>query len=222
MPLFGSLHGWPQAFEYSVKHHHILYDCQGSLKITSDGVEFIASKSKDSRKWKFNEIRALEIKSPSKIEILTYEDQKLFAGKDKIFEFTLIAKKADASLTTFLLNHVDRPMLLSLIPPIDEKPAFELQVKHLHTVTGTQGMLRIYNDTIVYSTVTEGDSRFWRLRDIERFSQPDRYRLQIVSFLPQTGGPAENYNFQLFDDAPKELYDYLWTRLHPSSYYPAK
>ncbi len=218
--LLGTVPAAAQNFEFSVKHHHTLKDCRGVLKITPDGVEYAAGKAKDSRKWKFENIRTFEVKSPTEISLVTYEDQKRWFGKDKVFEFTLLDKKATPELSTFLLNHVKRPLEIAIIPEDAEQAAFEIPVKHLRTITGSQGVLRIYNDKIVYQTPTKGDSRYWRISDIQRFSQPDRYRLQIVSYLPKTGGPNEDYNFQLFEDLPPGVYDYLWVRLHPSSYYP--
>ena len=211
---------WAQTFEYSVEHHHTLKNCRGVLKITPDGVEYAAGKAKDSRKWKFENIRTFEVKSPREISLVTYEDQKLWFGKDKVFEFTLLDKTATPELSAFLLSHVKRPMELAVVPEEAEKPAFEIPVKHLRTVTGTQGVLRIYSDKVVYRTEVKEDSRYWRISDIQRFSQPDRYRFQIVSYLAKAGGPTEDYNFQLFDDLPAGVYDYLWVRLHPSSYYP--
>ncbi len=218
--LLGLLPSAAQTFEYSVKHHHILRDCHGVLTITPDGVQYNTSDKKDSRKWNWNNIRIFEVKSPAEISIVTYEDQKRWAGKDKVFEFTLLNKKADPELSAFLLNHVKRPMEIAVIPPDVEKPVFEIPVKHLRTIAGTQGVLRIFGDRVVYQTEASGDSRYWRISDIQRFSQPDRFRFQIVSYLPEAGGPDENYNFQLFEDLPPGLYNYLWVRLHPSSYYP--
>jgi hypothetical protein len=209
-----------QIFEYGVRHHHTIKDCRGVLKINSEGVEYAATKAKDSRKWKFDNIRTFEVKSPTEISLVTYEDQKRWLGKDKVFEFTLLDKKATPELSSFLLGHVKRPMELVVFPEDSEKPVFEIPVKHLRSITGTQGVLRIYNDKVVYQTAAKGDSRYWRISDIERFSQPDRFRFQIVSYLPKAGGPTEDYNFQLFEDLPQGVYDYLWVRLHPSSYYP--
>jgi hypothetical protein len=212
--------GMTQTFEYSVKHRHILKDCRGILTIGAGGVEFKATRSKDSRSWSLDDIRTFEVKSAGEISIVTYEDQKRWAGKDKIFEFKLQGKKATPELSAFLLNQIKRPMQLAVLPAETEKPAYEMPVKHLRTITGTRGVLRIYPDKVVYATATPGDSRFWRITDIQRFSQSDRFRLEIVSYLPKAGGPAETYNFQLIVDLPQGAYDYLWTRLHPSSYYP--
>jgi hypothetical protein len=210
-----------QSFEYAVKHQHALKDCSGTLAINSDGVEYRSAHAKDSRKWRFDEIRTLEVKSATEIQVITYEDQKRWAGKDKIFKFVLLDKKASPELSEFLLSRVNRPMELALIPNDKDEPAFVVQVKHLQRITGTLGVLRVYQDRVVFQTANEGDSRYWRIRDIERFSQPDRFRFQIISYVPRAGGPTEVYNFQLMDDLPEGLYDYLWVHLHPSSYYPA-
>ena len=215
----GARTGWAQGMEFEVQHHHTLKDCRGTLKISPDGVEYLTLHVKDSRKWTFDEIRTLEVLSPTGISIVTYEDQRRLAGKDRVFEFTLLKGKATPELSTFLLSRVKRPMEVAVLPE-QGVPDFELPVKHLHTITGTMGVLKIYPDKVIYQTAREGDSRYWRLADIERFSQPDRFRFQIVSYVPQAGGPTEVYNFQLMEDLPEGLYDYLWVRLHPSSYYP--
>ncbi len=218
--LFGAAPAWAQKFEFAVKHHHTGRDCRGTLTITPGGVEYKAGRAKDSRTWKFDEIRTLEVKSPAEISVVTYEDQKRWFGKDKVFEFTLLDKKATPELSAFLLSRVKRPMELAVVPEEGAKPAFQMAVKHLHTVVGAMGELQIFTDRIVFKSSKVGDSRFWRLADIERVSQPDRFRFQIVSYVPKAGGPTEVYNFQLMDDLPEGVLDYLWVRFHPSSYYP--
>ena len=211
-------------FQYNVRHHHTLKDCQGGLTITNTGVEYETAHKNDSRKWSFNEIRLLRVESPTEISVLTYEDQKRYIGKDRMFSFQLVEGKVSADLSAFLLARVKRPMVLAVLPPLSqdaEQPAFEIPVKHLHTIEGAMGVLRIYSDRIIFQAAREGDSRFWRLSDISRFAQPDRYRFQITSDVPMTGGPTEIYNFQLLNELPAGVYDFLWVRLHPSSYYPA-
>jgi len=210
--LFVAIPSQAQDFEYAAKHHHALRDCRGMLTIDSDGIAYKASDPDDTRKWGFGDIRVLKIKSPSEISIETYEDQKRWAGKDRVFEFTLTGKKASPELSAFLLRHVKRPMEIAVIPESAERPVYEMPVKHLRMVSGTRGVLRVYTDKVVYQTAVEGDSRYWRISDIERFSQPDRFRIEIDSYLP------EAYNFELMDDLPEGLHDYLWVRLHPSSY----
>jgi len=217
--LMPATYSWGQEFEFSVRHRHIFKDCQGTLKITGDGVEYKTAYAQDARKWRFEEIRTLEIKSAARISVISYEDQKRYAGKDRVFEFELVDKKATPELSAFLLSRVKRPTLLAVIPA-QENPIYDITVKHLHVFGGVLGVLRIYPDKVIFQSNSTGDSRVWRIQDIESFGHPDRFRFQITSYLPKTGGPTEVYNFQLMDDLPEGVYDYLWVRLHPSSYYP--
>jgi hypothetical protein len=115
---------------------------------------------------------------------------------------------------------VKKPMTLAVVAEGTDA-VFEILVKHLQTLGGARGVLRLYTDRVVFQSVKEKDSRVWRLGDIQGFAQPDRFRIQIRSFVPAFGGPTEVYNFQLLDDLPEGVYDFLWVRLHPSAYYPA-
>jgi hypothetical protein len=108
-------------------------------------------------------------------------------------------------------------MRLSIIPEIPGKPKYAIPVKYQHSISGTRGMLRIYSDKVIYETSTVVDSRYWRIEDIGRFSQPDRFRFEIVSHVPHAGGPNEACNFLLMEDLPEGVYDYLWVRLHDST-----
>jgi len=206
-------------FEFEVRHHHLFRDCLGTLRITGEGVEYRTDHSKDSRRWSFSEIQTIEVRSGREIAIRSYEDQKRFAGKDRTFEFRLVAGEATPELTAFLLERVHRPMVLAVVPS-SGKAVFEIPVKHLKPVSGAMGTLRIFPDRVVFESQRDGDSRIWRFSDIQRFSQPGRFRFQIVSHVPRAGGPTETYNFQLREDLPAGVYDYLWARLHPSTYYP--
>lgn len=205
-------------FEFSVRHHHAFRDCRGTLKISGAGIEYQTSHGEDARTWKYDEIRVIKVESPTEITLLTYEDQKRFLGKDRAFEFTLLEGNISGDLSAFLLSKVPRPVSLAVLPE-SGKSVFEVRVKHLHTFGGVPGVLRVYPDRVLFQASRESDSRVWRLADIQRFGQPDRYRFQITSFVPKAGGPTEVYNFQLLNELPEGVYDYLWVRLHPSSYY---
>jgi hypothetical protein len=209
-------------FDFAVRHAHTFKDCRGSLRFTDAGVEYRASEAKDARSWTYEQILVIQVKSSTAITILTYEDQKRYLGKDRAFEFTLVERKVPADLSAFLLSKVKRPMLLTVLPEGEGKPAFEVRAKHLRTLGGAMGVLRVFEDRVVFQSEKEEDSRIWRLEDIQRFGHPDRFRFQITGYLQKAGGPTETYNFALLDDLPEGLYDYLWVRLNPSSYYPTK
>jgi hypothetical protein len=208
-----------QAFEFRVRHHHVLRDCRGTLRISPDGIEYATSNKGHARTWKYADIQVVQVESRAQLAVRTYEDQALLLGKDRMFEFTLLEGKVPAELSAFLLDRGARPVEVAVLPEYG-KPVFELRAKHLHTFGGAMGALRVYPDRVVFQSDKEGESRVWRLRDIQRFGQPDRFRFQITGWVPKTGGPTEVYNFQLLEDLPEGLYDYLWVRLNPSSYAP--
>jgi hypothetical protein len=209
----------PDRFEFRVRHQHVLKDCRGTLLFTSEGIAYRMADSKDARTWQYDDIQTIEVKSAAEVSLVTYEDQKRLAGKDRVFTFKLLDGKITPELSAFLLARVSRPMRLAVIPA--RGPAvYELKAKHLRPISGALGVLRVYADSVVFESDMSGDSRLWRYPDIERFAQLDRYRVQVVGSVSTPGGPTEAYTFELMRDLPDGLYDYVWTRLHPSSYYP--
>jgi hypothetical protein len=210
-----------QEFEFTVRHGHVLKDCRGTLRITPEGIEYRTTHTADSRTWKYEEIQVLKVESPTRLAMRTYEDQSRFLGKDRTFEFTLLEGKVSPEVSALLLSSTPRPAEVAVLSEYG-KPTFELRAKHMHVLGGAMGVLRIYTDRVAFQSQKEGDSRVWRLKDIQRFGQPDRFRLQITGYLPKSGGPTEVYNFQLLEDLPDGLYDYLWVRLNPSSYNPVR
>src|SRR6266516_7421272 len=109
---FGSGAVAAQDFEFAVRHHHTLKDCRGVLKFTGDGVEYRTAHAKDSRTWKYSELRVIKVDSPIEITVLTYEDQKRLLGKDRAFAFTPLEGKVPAGLSAYLLSRVPRPMVI--------------------------------------------------------------------------------------------------------------
>jgi hypothetical protein len=203
-----------QVFEFPVRHEHLFKDCTGTLTIRDDGVQYQTDHTEDARSWGFRDIRTIEVRSRAEIAVVTYEDQKRLGGKDRSFEFVLLEGEADSALSGFLLDRVKKPLMVA-VPPEGETPEFELAVKHLRFLGGSRGVLRIHPDRLVYEASDDReDSRVWRMSDIERIGRSGRFRLQVV------GSEGGTYAFQLMEELPDAVYDYVWLRLHPSAYYP--
>jgi hypothetical protein len=95
-------------------------------------------------------------------------------------------------------------------------PRFEIPVKHLHKLGGCSGALRIYADRAAFESAERPDhSRFWRYKDIQNFSQSERFRFEIATFETGFVGP-KSYSFQLKQELPEQTYDYMWARVYPS------
>ncbi len=213
--------GVAQAFDFAVEHQHTFRNCRGTLSITADTIEYKTNHKEDSRSWKYVDIRQIKIDSPTSLEIVGYEDQKRMLGRDRIFKFKLVQGQISQEVSALLMANATRPVATSVLPETAGSPVFEIPVKHLHTLGGCAGVLKIYPDRVTYESSDEpSESRYWRYTDIQNFGRSSRYRFEITTFEDKTGGPTRAFNFQLKQDFPETAYDYLWLRLNPTDYYP--
>jgi hypothetical protein len=210
-----------QTFEYRVELQRLMRNRQGTLIITSETIEFKSDQVKDSRSWSPRDIEQIKVSSPTSLEITTYEDQKLKLGRDRVFRFRLLQGEITRDVSALLMARATRPIATSILPETTGLPRFEIPVKHLHTFGGCEGVLRIFADRVTYESATRpGDSRYWRYTDIEHIGHPTRFRFELLSFENEFAGPTKNFNFELKEDLPMRVYDYVWVRLNPSDFYP--
>ncbi len=205
-----------QSFELLVEHEHTMHNCRGTLVITPERIEYRTDHKKDARSWRYTDLRQIKIESPVSIELESYEDQKRMLGRDRVFKFRALEGEITPEIGALLMERATRPVVTSMAPATESAPVFEVPVKHLHSFGGCVGTLKIYPDRVVYeSKDMPSDSRYWRYSDIRNFSQPERFRFEIVTFEDKFGGPKA-YNFQLREELPATAYDYVWAFVYPS------
>ena len=198
-----------------VKHDHGVKSCQGELVFGDTGIEYVTSHTKDARAWKFEEIQQLGLLGPKKISLLTYEDQKLEFGKDKIFNFELTGGVIPESLGVFLEGKLTRPLVTELIP-VDIHAQYQIPVKHQHTFGGCQGTLEISEHYIAYKTSDKDHSRLWRYEDLSSMGSTGPFQLRL-STLERTGGEngsEKNYIFTLKRRLEQKISDFIWWKLN--------
>ena len=205
-----------QSYEFAAEHLHTLRNCRGTLIITPERIEYQTSEKRDARIWEYVEIRQITVVSPIELELATYEDQKRMAGRDRIFKFRLLEGRITPEISALLLEKTKHPLVTSVPPQNEGAPQFAIPVKHLHTFGGCSGTLKIYADRVVFESQT--DSRFWRYSDIQNFSHSERFRFEIISYENKVGGPKA-YNFQLKEELPATVYDYVWARVYPTRFH---
>lgn len=202
-------------FELSVRRDHLFGGSTGTLVFTAEGVEYRTTKPDDARRWTYDEVKQLQILSPTRIVVLTYEDQgRLRLGADRTFDFTVVEGAAASELVTFLLDRVARPIVTAVIPQYDGEPLFRVRVKHQRQGRGSQGTLVMYEKQLLYLTEQEQDSRYWRFRDIYSVQTLNRYRLQVTVY-EGGSGDTRPFVFELKSDLPAGFYDALWARVNP-------
>ena len=203
-----------QEFTYRAKLDRVIGDQEGTLVISPVGIQFETQDHK--LVWVYNDIRLLEISTPTTIRLRSYEAHKwLMLGKDKQFSFRLLESKFDDQLIEFLRSRSERPFITSFANlETSVQPLATLAVKHQHRLGGCQGTIQIYPDRLVFVTLDEHDSRSWRWQEIQSIGRPDQGKLEILTYELQTGGPQRSYNFILKEPLTAETYDMIWSQVY--------
>lgn len=205
-----------QSYEFTVEHKHTLRSCRGALVITPEKIEYKTADEKHARTWRHVELQQVKVESKTRLELLTYEDDKLLAGRDREWGFKILEGEITPEISALLLAQAARPLVTSVSPVTDGSPQFEVPVKHLHNFGGCSGALRIYPDRMTFESAEKPEhSRFWSYTDVQNFSQSERFRFEIATFETGMGG-SKSYNFQLKQELPAQAYDYVWARVYPS------
>ena len=202
-------------FELSVKRDRLFGGSTGTLVFTAEGIEYRTTNKDDARRWVYDEVKQVQILSPTRIAVLTYEDQgRLKLGADRTFRFEVVQGAVSSELVTFLLERVARPIVTAVMPHYGGEPLFRVRVKHQRQGRGSEGTLVMYDGQLLYLTEREDDSRYWRFGDIYSVLQLGRYRLQVTVY---EGGSGETrpFVFELKSDLPEGFYDALWARVNP-------
>ena len=192
-------------FALLVKRDGLFGGSRGMLVFARNRIEYQTTDKDDARRWAYDQVQQLQILSPTRIVVLTYEDQgfpKL--GADRKFDFKVTDGAVSADLVRFLLDRVDRPIVTAVMPPFRGERLFTALVKHQRQGRGTEGVLVMYDKQLLYLTEQEADSRYWRFGDIYSVQKLDRYRLQLTVY---EGGSGEtrSFVFELKSDQPEDF-----------------
>jgi hypothetical protein len=206
-----------QSFEFAVKKDHFFGASNGTLVFDPASVEYRTADTHDARQWTFDDIKQIQILSPTRITIKTYEDQGwLRLGADRTFEFELTEGEVPPELVSFFWSRVTLPVVTAVLPNADVPPGRSVPVKLRRRIHGSEGALQLYDDRLVYVTESAGDARAWRPADLRTVYQPDRYRLSIDVY--EGGGDGtRTFSFDLKQPLPAGFMDLLWRWMHAPS-----
>jgi hypothetical protein len=212
---------------YEVRHRRALKDHDGVLTIGEKGVAYQQAvpggKSKanpkkppklESVQFDYQDIQELWV-SPDRLRLVTYKDRKWLLGVDKEFEFFLPKGKSFDSAYAMLKDKLDR-RFVAAVADAQLDVLWELPVKLMGTIQGSEGVLQVGQDRIVYKTGRPGQSRTWRYQDIENASTSDRYQLTLTTYEHARThyGSMKGFNFQLKQPLDGKRFDALWERLN--------
>lgn len=204
-------------FELTVKKDQFIGSSRGTLRFTEDGVQYDTAERKDARTWAYDAIKQLQVLSPTRIAVLTYEDQgRLKLGADRTFMFEIVTGSVSPDLIEFLLTRIERPLVTAVMPPSSDPVLFRLPVKYQRSGRGSEGTLVMREDHLAYLAEREIDARYWRFADIFAVLPLDPFRLQVQAYEGGSGA-TRTFVFELKSALPSEFYDALWARVNPSA-----
>jgi hypothetical protein len=205
-------------FRYEVRHDHLYKGHAGTLVINDEGVSYQESGKKPEKlhhgKWSYQDIQELRV-SPDRMTVITYKDRKWALGADEVYEFELPSGQSFVPVYELLKNRLDRRFVAALAD--DQIPAlWELPVKLLGAVTGSEGILRFASDHIVYKTDRAEASRTWRYQDIDNISTSDPYQLTLTTYEKSKAqyGSRKGFNFQLKQPLDEQRFNLVWRKLN--------
>ncbi len=224
-----STKAWGQDLQFEVRHERALKDHPGRVTFDEHGVHYQQvlterqrarlGKGKkppklESARWEYQDIQQLWV-SPEKLVIVTYKDRKWFLGLDKEFEFFLPKGPSFEAAYAVLKDKLDR-RFVAAVADSQRDLLWELPVRLLGRIQGSEGVLRVGPDRIVYKTDRPLQSRTWRYQDIENVSTSDRYQLTLTTYerAKTHYGGMKGFNFQLKQPLEEKRFAMLWKRLN--------
>src|ERR1035438_10032211 len=194
---------------FQVRHDHVDIHLhkggEGVLTFTDEIVRWEENKKPEhSRSWRYAEIQRLEV-APGHVRILTYEDVGWQLGRDREYSFDRLPPDLAARVHPFLTAFMDQRYLAHVADP-SVKPVWEVPAKLLLGRSGSNGILKVADDQIVFDGGEYGESRTWKLSDINNVNSSDPFELTITTI------DGEN-RVQLKAALAEDRYQELWRRI---------
>lgn len=187
----------------------VIGDSSVTYKQTRPGKKKLESVSLD-----YVDIQELWI-APDRLVVVTYRDRRWALGLDQRFEFQLAGEGSFQSAYEQLKTKLDRRLVAALADP-PSAIEWQLPVKLLGAIQGSEGTLLFGADRIVYKTGRPRNSRSWRYQDIENVSTSDPYQFSLTTYEHdrQSYGSMKAFNFQLKQPLDNKRFETLWKRLN--------
>ena len=213
--IFSAAASFAQPFLYQVRHQHRHGGAMGTLHVTLDSISFDepGKKQQHSREWKYSEIQQLSL-SATTLRILTYEDQKWQFGRDRDYILDRLPEELPKTLYPMFATKLDQRFIAALADTAI-RSQWQMGAKLRHGLGGSEGALLVGDDHIVYQTETPGESRTWRLLDIENISMSGPFDFLITTQERSEyrhAAPTE-FRFQLKEPLAENRYNELWRKI---------
>ena len=208
---------------FEVRHERAWKDHPGVLTIDDTGIGYQQALTEKQKKkppklesvhFDYQDIQEVWL-SADKLVLVTYTDRKWFLGIDKEYEFFVVGERSFAEAYPMLKSRLDQRFVAALADPQPEV-LWEIPVKLLGTLQGSEGVLQVGPNRIVYKTDRKGHARTWRYQDIENISTSGLFQLTLTTYerAKMHYGSLKGFNFQLKQRLDEKRYQLLWKRLN--------
>jgi hypothetical protein len=212
---------------FDVRHERALRDHLGVLTIDETGISYQQALTEKQKKkppkkppelenvrFEYQDIQELWL-SPDKLVLVTYEDRPRLLGIDKEYEFFVMGERSFDEAYLMLKNRLDQRFVAALADP-QASVLWEIPVKLQGTLKGSEGVLQVGPEHIVYKTDQKEASRTWRYQDLENISTSGPYQLTLTTYerAKTHYGSLKGFNFQLKQRLDEKQFDILWKRLN--------
>ena len=212
---------------FEVRHERVWKDHAGVLTVDDTGIGYQQALTEKQKKkqpetppklesvhFDYQDIQELWL-SADKLVLVTYTDRKWFLGIDKEYKFFSVGEHSFAEAYPMLKEKLDQRFVAALADP-EATPLWEIPVKLLGFIQGSEGVLQVGPSRIVYKTERKGNSRTWRYQDIENISTSGPFQLTLTTFERSKihYGSLKGFNFQLKQRLNERQYELLWKQLN--------
>lgn len=202
-----------------VRHPHLRKGGTGEFRIGESSISFreAGKKQKHSREWAYDDIQQLYV-GPNSLRILTYEDVRWKLGSDREYEFDQLPEGAAQRVLTAVRGRIDERRLVAALPDPGIEPIWQVKAKLLEGRNGSEGMVLVGEDSIVYKSEERNASRTWHFTQIENVSSSGPFDLTITAFERDDSlfSGRRDFRFQLKTELTEDRYNALWRRLNES------
>jgi hypothetical protein len=186
----------------------------GTLKVDEEGIAFSKPK-KRLQVWTYTHLQEVKV-SDNQLLLVTYEDSPRWKlGVDRSFRFQLADPQKDfRAVHELLQDRLDQRLVSALAdPPTDFQ--WKVLVKKLGLVKGSEGTLYVAADRLIYHSAIPGQSRTWRLQDLENVHSSGPFDLTLTTYERARAGygSQRSFHFRLKEALDQARVDTLWRRL---------
>jgi hypothetical protein len=192
-----------QEFDLKVERVQPLRGQPGDLHVDAQGVTFRSKDGKTNVAIKMRDLREASVADSRALRFETYEVEKWKPIERRGYTFRASQDAPLDALGQFLAAKVHRPV----VGHYWQGAQFEVPAYHRQTFGGTNGTLRIGEESIQYLSEKPADARTWLYRDIETIGQPDAFRFRVTT-------NRETYVVELKDELPAGAYDLAWSKVY--------